>query len=166
MAHWNTLELRKFLGPVVPHSREERECWIRKTWDERRKGTAYTFAIEDNATHQFLGTCALKNVRPTNRSAEVSLAIYDPANRGLGYGTDALQLLLQYGFNYLNLHRVGLSVFYTNEQALKVYERVGFRKVGVKRHTDFIDGQYFDDVIMDILEDEWKSRPFSANNPA
>ncbi len=156
MNYWNNIELRRDLGPVIPHSRKEREQWIKNTWDEKSSGKAYVFAIKHIKTNEFLGTCSLKNVRPINRSAEVNIAIYDQNNRGKGYGTDAMKVLLEVGFNYLNLHRIGLNVFETNSQAIAVYEKVGFKKVGLRRDTDFVEGCYVNDVAMDILEDEWR----------
>jgi RimJ/RimL family protein N-acetyltransferase len=157
MKHWNKIHLRRELGPVVPHSREERETWIRKTWEDRQKGTAYVFAIEELANGDFLGHASLKGVSKINRTASVSIAIYDDKKRGKGFGTDAMRVLLEIGFGYLNLHRIGLNVFNTNPRAHTVYEKVGFKKVGELRHTDFVEGKYVNDVVMDILEDEWRS---------
>lgn len=156
MQFWNNITLRRELGPVVPHSRKEREDWIKNTWAQRREGVAYTFAIDDIKTGEFLGHCSLRNVRSINRTASVSIAIYDKNNRGKGYGTDAMNVLLKFGFDFLNLHRIGLNVFNTNPSAIHVYEKVGFKKAGELRHTDFVEGKYVNDVIMDILEDEWQ----------
>ena len=156
MEDWNKVNLRRELGPGVPHSRKEREEWIRNTWVDRSAGRSFTFAMDDIKTGEFLGHCILASVRPINRTAKVSIAIYKEENRGKGYGTDAMRVLLRFGFEYLNLHRIGLNVFETNPQAISVYEKVGFTKVGVLRHTDFVEGQYVNDVAMDILEDEWR----------
>lgn len=158
MRFWNKIDLRRELGPVVPHSQKEREDWIRATWESRQKGKGYTFAIEDRSTTEFLGHCSLNNVRSINRTATVSIAIYDKNNRGKGYGTDAMRVLLKIGFNFLNLHRIGLNVFDHNKAAIKVYENVGFKKVGELRHTDYVEGKYVNDVCMDILEDEYKEK--------
>ena len=157
MENWNKIHLRRELGPVVPHSREEREAWIRKTWDDRQRGSAYAFAIEEIASGNFLGHASLNNVSKINRKASVSIAIYDEKNRGKGFGTDALRVLLEIGFSYLNLHRIGLNVFNTNPRAHTVYEKVGFKRVGEHRHTDFVNGRYVNDIVMDILEDEWRA---------
>ena len=156
MEDWNKIDLRRELGPVVPHSRKEREEWIRSTWQDRSTGRSFAFAMDDIKTGEFLGHCILSNVRSINRTASVSIAIYKVKNRGKGYGTDAMRVLLKFGFDFLNLHRIGLNVFDTNPQAIRVYEKVGFTKVGVMRHTDFVEGQYVNDVAMDILEDEWR----------
>ncbi len=156
MEFWNDITLRRELGPVVPHSRKEREDWIKSTWAKRRTGEAFEFAIEDVKTKKIVGHCSLKNVTTINRTASVSIAIYDLKQRGKGYGTDAMKVLLKIGFEYLNLHRIGLNVFDTNPRAIHVYEKVGFTKNGVNRHTDYVEGKYVNDVQMDILEDEWR----------
>lgn len=156
MEHWNNINLRRELGPVIPHSRDERKEWIQNTWTERQKGSAYIFAIENLESGSFLGHASLKRISKINRTASVSIAIYDEKNRSKGFGTDAMRVLLTIGFNYLNLHRIGLNVFNTNPRAHTVYEKVGFKRVGELRHTDFIDGKYVNDIVMDILEDEWR----------
>ena len=100
----------------------------------------------------------MNNVRHINRSARISIAIYDRKQRGKGFGTDAMRVLLKIGFNFLNLHRIALNVFETNKAAIRVYEKVGFKKIGLHRETDFIDGGYVNDITMDILEDEWRGK--------
>ncbi|HUU77548.1 MAG TPA: GNAT family protein [candidate division Zixibacteria bacterium] len=156
MEDWNTIKLRRELGPVVPHSREERIEWIKKTWEERSTQKGYTFAIEDIKTKKLLGYASLKNVNTINRKATVSIAIFSEKNRGRGFGTDAMKVLLKIGFDYLNFHRIGLNVFDTNPQAIRVYEKAGFKKVGLLRDVDFVEGRYVNDVCMDILEHEWR----------
>ncbi len=158
MQFWNNITLRRELGPVVPHSRKEREDWIKSTWVQRRVGEAFIFAIDDLKTKKLVGHCSLKNIRVINRTASASIVIYDEKNRGKGYGTDVMRVLLRIGFDYLNLHRIGLNVFDTNPRAIHVYEKVGFTKVGVMRHTDYVEGKYVNDVAMDILEDEWRAK--------
>ena len=103
MINWNKINLRRELGPVVPHSRKEREDWIRRTWEDRRIGRSFAFAMDNIKSGEFLGHCTLANVRPINRTASVSIAIYKEENRGKGYGTDAMRVLLEFGFDYLNL---------------------------------------------------------------
>ncbi|MFX0095387.1 MAG: GNAT family N-acetyltransferase [Candidatus Hodarchaeota archaeon] len=156
MKHWNKIHLRRELGPVVPQSKEEREEWIKQTWESRKAGKAYVFALEELKSGRFLGHCSLNNVRAINRTASVSIAIYDENDRGKGFGTDAMRVVLKVGFDYLNLHRIGLNVFHTNPRGIRVYEKVGFKKVGELRHTDYVEGEYVNDVCMDILEDEYR----------
>ena len=53
------------------------------------------------------------------------------------------------------LNRVELETFDFNKRAQKCYLKVGFKEVGRRRKARFIDGKYHDDIIMDILKDEW-----------
>jgi len=58
----------------------------------------------------------------------------------------------------LNLNRVELYTFDFNKRAQKCYRSVGFREVGRRRKARFVDGEYRDDLIMDILRDEWPAK--------
>jgi RimJ/RimL family protein N-acetyltransferase len=73
-----------------------------------------------------------------------------------GYGSEAMRLTLNYAFNELNLHRVGLDVLDYNARALHVYEKLGFVHEGAKRQFGRRDGRRYDLVLMGMLRDEWK----------
>ena len=105
-----------------------------------------------------MGVGALKRVDKINRNASMSIAIYDPKNQGKGFGTDAVKCLLRVGFEILNLHRIELHVYEFLKSAIHVYEKLGFKHVGTRRKASFIAGQYVDDFIMDILEQEYRGR--------
>ena len=75
-----------------------------------------------------------------------------------GYGTEAARLIIGYGFNTLNLHRIYLRVFAYNKRGQRAYEKLGFVKEGVAREDHFFDGQYYDATTMSILENEWRNK--------
>jgi RimJ/RimL family protein N-acetyltransferase len=75
--------------------------------------------------------------------------------RGKGYGTEAINFALDFAFRYANLHRVALEVFSYNDNALRVYQKVGFVVEGRKREDHFFDGAYHDTLMMGILKKEW-----------
>ena len=92
------------------------------------------------------------------RSAWVSILIGDIAYWGGGYGTDAMQTLLQYLFGELNLHRVTLTVHETNERAMRSYEKNGFVREGVMRDWAYFGGEYVNGVIMAVLAEDFLAR--------
>lgn len=96
--------------------------------------------------------------------AGMSLAI-DPQRWGQGLGSEAARLLLRYGFDELNLHRIQLTVFAYNQRALRLYTGLGFREEG--RYREFIlrDGQRYDMVLMGLLAHEWRERASIASDP-
>lgn len=157
MKYWNNMELRNFVGSVDrgPVSRNDEEEWIRNTWKERSERKAYTMAIETIADNRLIGGVGLFDFNWTSRSAMTGISIYNPAYWGKGYGQESMNLMLGFAFHNLNLNRVELNTFDFNKRARKCYLKVGFKEAGRRRKACFIDGQYHDDIIMDILKEEW-----------
>ena len=64
-------------------------------------------------------------------------------------------LLVRHAFETLNLNRVWLHVYEDNPRAVRVYEKVGFKKEGVLRQESFRHGRYWDTITMAVLREEW-----------
>jgi RimJ/RimL family protein N-acetyltransferase len=88
--------------------------------------------------------------------AEMGIAIWNKQYWSKGYGTEAIRLLLGYGFNFLNLHSIFLIVNEDNPRAIKTYEKVAFKYTARHRESLFQDGKFKDTLLMDILEDEFR----------
>jgi len=91
-----------------------------------------------------------------DRNARLSIGIYDRRFWSGGYGTEAMRLLLRYAFDDLGLHRVDLRVIDYNARAIRAYEKCGFVREGVLRESALVDGVWHDDVVMAILEREYR----------
>jgi len=81
-----------------------------------------------------------------------------PAHQGEGYGTEAAELLVDYGFRQRGVHRIEARVFEFNEPSQRLLEAVGFTHEGTKRESEFIDGEYQDTRWYGVLEEEWEGR--------
>jgi RimJ/RimL family protein N-acetyltransferase len=66
-------------------------------------------------------------------------------------------LLIEYGFNTLNLHRIELTTFGFNVRALKSYLKIGFQEEGRRREAIFANGEYHDSIMLGLLRSEWNS---------
>jgi RimJ/RimL family protein N-acetyltransferase len=117
------------------------------------------FAIE--ADGLYIGYASLMNLTHPHRNFEVGIMIGDRAYWGKGYGRDAVNLLLHYGFHYLGGRRIELTTHAKNERAIRCYRACGFIEEGRPRRAVWIDGEYTDLVNMAILRDEWLARPVS-----
>lgn len=137
----------------------ERE-WI----ENSLKNNELNFAIVDLESDKLIGTCSLENINYQNRIGTVGIFIGDEDNRSKGYGTEALKLLLDYGFNYLNLNNIMLTVKSFNERAIRCYEKVGFKEFGRRRESYFLNSKYYDDIHMDILKSEFKGNYIKNKN--
>lgn len=104
---------------------------------------------------KLIGTISLDGFNMTDRSAVLGIFIGDSDYRSHGYGTEAIKLMLEYGFKYLNLHSIRLDVLDVNERAHKCYLKCGFKDTGKDRERVFLNGKYYDMLHMDILENEF-----------
>ena len=127
-----------------------------KKYLEENYNTDATFAIVTNEEDKLIGTVSLERINNINRTATLGIFIGDKDYRSKGYGTEAIRLILDYGFNYMNLHNINLILMEFNERALKCYKKCGFKEYGRRRNCKFINGKYYDSIEMDILEDEFK----------
>lgn len=148
----NTEELRSFTGTVYPVSEYEHEDWI------KRQVTSYDsklFIIADKNSGTNIGTIGLKNFDWINRNVELFISIgnYPSDNRG-GYGSDAVNTLVSYCFQRLNLHKVYLRVFESNKRAISCYEKVGMHKEGVLVDHHYQEGHYENVIVMAIVNNK------------
>ena len=123
-----------------------------------------SFVIVTLADNKMIGTVSIENISWTDRSGSLGIFIGDKEYRSQGYGTEAIRLILEYGFHYLNLHSIRLEVMEFNERAIKCYQKCGFKETGRRRKCKFIHGNYYDNIMMDILEDEFEGQYIRNKN--
>ena len=119
-------------------------------WFEAIRGRddVVIFAIRTLDDDRLIGSCQLHSIDHRSRSAELQIRLGEPDARGQGLGSEALGLLMRHGFDDLNLHRIWLRVFATNERAIGAYEKAGFDVEGRLRDGAYVDGNYADVVVM------------------
>ncbi|SES89665.1 diamine N-acetyltransferase [Oceanobacillus limi] len=103
-----------------------------------------------------VGYIGLFDIHFRHRNAEFAIMI-DPSHQGKGYATDATRLMVEYGFNQLNLHKISLHVINVNEKAIHIYQKVGFITEGQLKKHFFVDGSYHDALIMSLLREDYVS---------
>jgi GNAT superfamily N-acetyltransferase len=86
-----------------------------------------------------------------------TIGLLHPDLLGRGTGTSAIRILLRHAFDSLHLHRVDLRVLSFNVRALRCYEKCGFVREGIGRESALVDGAWVDDVMMSILEHEYRA---------
>lgn len=136
----------------APISEGEHEQWFDSIL--RKRSDLAFFAIEETEENLVIGTCQLFNISPVHRNAELQIRIGDQRFQGRGYGVEAIGLLTAFGFFDLNLHRIYLRVFSTNQRAFRAYLKCGFKHEGTARQAAFLDGKWVDVDFMAKLSDD------------
>ena len=83
---------------------------------------------------------------------------FNPEFSGRGFATKTVNAALGYGFTRLNLHRIMAAVDVRNEPSWRLLERVGMRREAHFVHDNLVDGQWIDDYVYAMLEDEWHAK--------
>jgi len=147
-------EVGHFMGAKTPMSRAAAERFSTEILSQIGE-TGYPYAICLLGEEQSIGTVFLRDVDKVNGSGVVGIFLGDRRYLGQGYGTDALNALVDFGFGELRLERIELEVFDFNARAIRSYVKAGFQTDAVLRHSRFHRGSYHDVHIMSILRDDW-----------
>jgi RimJ/RimL family protein N-acetyltransferase len=141
---------------VAPQSEAAAKEMIAK-WSANEQDTL-GFAVETRADPAVLvGHVSVFGIRAKNRNAIVGISI-GREHIGRGYGTDAMRVIVSYGFRELGLHRIGLSVSEFNQAGIRAYQKAGFTVEGRRRESVLHDGRWYDNVLMSILDYEWAAQ--------
>ena len=147
-------EVGHFLGVKTPQSKASAERFateILKFVGE----TGYPYAICLLDGDLTIGTVYLRSVDKVNGSGVVGIFLGDRRYLGQGYGTDALNALVDFGFGELRLERIELEVFDFNARAIRSYAKAGFQTDAILRRARFHRGAHHDVHIMSILCEDW-----------
>ena len=127
--------------------------WLENSAKNKENRSFNIIELKDN---KLIGTIGLEHFNWIARSAVLGIFIGDKDFRNNGYGAEAIKLVLEYGFKYLNLHSIRLDLLSINERAHKCYLKCGFKDTGCSREQIFLNGKYYDKLHMDMLENEFK----------
>ena len=140
-------------SPAYPKTEKQLAAMIE---EEQKRKDGFIFAVRLLDSRRIIGILQLDGIAWTHGTSFISIGIGEEADRGQGYGREAIQLGLRFAFDELNLHRVCLTVFSYNEAARTLYERLGFQREGVYREHLMRDGQRHDMLLYGLLRREWQ----------
>jgi RimJ/RimL family protein N-acetyltransferase len=106
--------------------------------------------------HKLVGAVGLKDIDHIYQTAELYIIKIDPQEQGKGYGTEATQLMLHYGFMELNLNRIQTLNVEENVPGWKIEEKLGFQLEGVKREAFLRNGRPHSIRIYSLLRREYQ----------
>lgn len=143
--------------------REYRELsWNQqKSWYENvvlKDDLVRMFAIVRKEDDKLLGACGLCYIDQVNRNADFSIYIgKDDLYIDENYAIDAANILLAYGFDELNLHRVWAEIYSIDKAKINFFDALNFTQEGVHRETHWTDGKWVDSLFYGKLRSEYKS---------
>ena len=151
----NDEEVKKFLDSNIPFpmTKWQEEEWVRS----RKAGSDFTydFAIDDLETGKYIGGCSINQCDMKNRTCVIGIMIGDKDYWSKGYGSDALNVLIKFIFEEVNMNKIKLMVFSFNSRAIACYKKVGFKEEGLFKNELYRNGNYYDIIPMALFKEDW-----------
>jgi RimJ/RimL family protein N-acetyltransferase len=145
----NDLETAQYLQLFYRNNTRESELEILK-----KVSREHVYGIIDKQKDILIGNCGLVEIDRHNMTANTGIFIGRKEYLGRGYGTEAMRLLVDYGFQYLNLQNIMLNVYEDNPRAIASYKKVGFKVMGVRRKARIFKRRTLDIIFMDIIPED------------
>ena len=156
LAAWfNDPDVRRGLAHRGIVNEDAETAWYEHVSEAARqpRPAEVAFAIHDAADGELVGVCGLENIDHNFSRGE--FGIFLGQRRGTGIGTDATRLALEWAFTIIGLHNVMLESYQFNEQAIRAYQRAGFRVIGTRRDSVRALGRRWDSILMDATAEEF-----------
>ena len=131
--------------------------WLRNIQEGYHTGNALQLGIERRADPVLVGTCTLFQFHTASRRAEIGYALGRPY-WGSGYMHEALQALLRFAFQTLELNRLEADIDPRNIASAKTLERLGFQKEGHLRERWIVNAEISDTDLYGLLQRDWQAR--------
>ena len=152
----NITTFRRNFREIRELSMANQEAWYAKV---STNPNDFMFIIEKLDDQTPIGACGLLYTNWIIRSADFSFYIGHEQsyidNEGLA--EESAKLLIEYGFNNLNLHKIWMELYEFDHKKIKFFtEKFNFNQDGMLRDNCFEDGKYWNSVILSLLQNEYK----------
>lgn len=151
----SNLEVQKYATLGIPESIDESKDYLRKYLEQQNRipRKEYGFCVS-LVNHEPIGLVGLSNGLSKFKSAELWFKMH-PKYWGKGYITEAALLVLKFGFERLLFHRIEAGVATENIASIRVLEKIGMQKEGLRRKILPIRGEWKDNFHYAVLEDDF-----------
>lgn len=144
-------EVTMYTRLPYPYRLKYAHDFVRSCQEQYKKKTAFELGIESKITGKIIGMISLVNIDYEHRSGEVGYWLGNQYWRR-GITKEALSLILDFGFNNLELIRIYAKVLHPNLASIRLLQSAGFRYEGRVRKSVFREGSWFDELIFAMVD--------------
>lgn len=144
---------KMIVGWSFPVSKKDQLCWFTNIKNDLSR-IRYTIETKDDGA---VGMIGLRDIDWKNGTAYgLGMRIAKTEIRTRGLATDAWMTLMRYAFDELRLNRINGSALAYNYASLRVCEKVGFKREGIRRQAVYKNGEYIDEIMMGCLKSDYE----------
>lgn len=152
----NNPKVRRLARSTIPTVKQEIEKYIEE--QEKKIKTSFNFEIYHKKDKKPIGDCGFNKINWIDRRGNIGLGIGEPEYWNQGIASEAVGIILKYGFEELGLYKITADVFAPNIGSWTCAEKVGMKREAKLEKHEYIDGKYEDVFIYSIFKDDWKNK--------
>jgi RimJ/RimL family protein N-acetyltransferase len=147
----NDPEIRQFIMNIFPITEGSEKEWVENLNKKSDKDIVLVIEVRGKP----IGIMGIHGIDWRDRIATTGAIIGEVKYQGKGYGTDAKMTLLNYVFNTLNLRKIMSRVKSFNKRSLAYSLHCGYKVEGRLRKQHFVNGKYYDEIVLGLFRHEW-----------
>lgn len=147
----NDESIWEFSNTQTPYSKFLIKQYLENAHQDIYEAKQLRLAICLQSTFDAIGLIDLFDFDPRNQRAGIGIIIKDMAERGNGYGSQALELLIKYSFSQLGLHQLYANIDPENANSVALFTKFGFAEIGVKREWNRVNGTFRDEKLFQLI---------------
>lgn len=134
----------------TPFSKYILQKYIENAHQDIYEAKQYRFVI-CNTQNIPVGMIDLFDFNPLHKRVGVGILIL-PEYQGKGYGSEALDMVIDYAFTYLNVHQIFANIMAENSRSIALFEKLNFKKIGIKKDWIYADASYKDEILYQLIK--------------
>jgi diamine N-acetyltransferase len=146
----NNDEFWEISSTQTPFSKYILKKYIENSHMDIYEAKQYRFVI-CNTENKAVGMIDLFEFNPQHKRVGVGILIV-PAYQGMGYASEALELLIAYTFSHLDVHQIFANITPDNHKSIALFEKFNFKKVGVKKDWIYTINTYKDEILYQLIK--------------
>lgn len=139
----------------VPFSKYILQKYIENAHQDIYEAKQYRFVICDTKNVP-IGMIDLFDFNPQHQRVGIGLLIISE-HQNKGYGAEALELVIDYAFTYLNVHQIFANITATNTKSISLFEKFNFKEVGIKKDWIYSNTTFKDEILYQLLKNSNES---------
>jgi len=135
----------------TPYSRFLIKQYLENAHQDIYEAKQLRLAVCLNSSNESIGLIDLFDFDPSNNRAGIGIIIQENNNRINGYGSEALQLLINYSFTHLQLNQLFANIGTENEISISLFTKFGFQLIGIKKQWNKVNNLYKDEALYQLI---------------
>lgn len=134
----------------VPYSKYILQKYIENSHQDIYEAKQYRFVICD-INNAPVGLIDLFDFNPQHQRIGIGILITSK-NQTKGYGSEALEMIIDYAFAYLNVHQIFANITSDNINSIQLFEKLNFKRVGIKKEWIYTNSTFKDEILYQLIK--------------